>query len=339
MQNKLKHFKKPPVLYNERGEIRTVGFELEYANLGIAESVQLVQELYGGTVQKENRFRQQVVGTRLGDFTIEFDLTLLTEKRYKKPFESFDIHIEKYKLGSHTLEEELEDALENVIGKLFPYEIACPPVACNQLYELEKLREALHQHHAEGTKSFLTNAFGTHINIETPDTRTTTMLAYLRAFLLLYPWLLDVGHTDLARRVSPFIDPFPEEYAALVLQQKYNPDLEELIKDYHTYNPDRNRPLDLYPLFAYLRNELLAQYPDIGKVKARKTFHYRLPNSSISQPEWSLAEEWNNWVAVEELANDKAKIAQLSMEYLTLKEETLIGFDTKWTKRIKQWLS
>ncbi|MBC5991971.1 amidoligase family protein [Pontibacter sp. SD6] len=333
------HFKKLPVLYNERGELRTVGFELEYANLGIAESVQLVQELYGGTVQKENRFKQQVVGTRLGDFTIEFDLTLLTEKRYKKPFESFDIHIEKYKLGNHTLEEELEDALESVIGKLFPYEIACPPVACTRLDELEKLREALYQHHAEGTKSFLTNAFGTHINIGTPDTHITTILAYLRAFLLLYPWLLEVGHTDLARRVSPFIDPFPEEYETLVLQQNYNPDLDSFIEDYHRYNPNRNRPLDLYPLLACLRKELLAQYPDIGKVKARKTFHYRLPNSSVSQPNWSLAEEWNNWVAVEELANDKAKIAQLSTEYLTLKEETLIGFDSKWTKRTKQWLT
>ena len=101
-------FKQLPVLYNAQGNLRTIGFELEYANLSIEESVQVVQQLFGGTVQKENRFKQQVLNSSLGDFTIEFDLTLLSEKRYRKLFDAFHIHPEELKVGNTTLEAEVE---------------------------------------------------------------------------------------------------------------------------------------------------------------------------------------------------------------------------------------
>ncbi len=332
-------FKHPPVRYNETGALRKVGFELEYTNVSIDASAQLIQQLYGGTIRKENRFKQEVKDTRLGDFIVEFDLALLSEKRYKKVFETFHVHLEDVKIGNGTLEDEVEETLSNLVGKVFPNEIACPPVACTQLEEIEKLREALYKLHAEGTQSFLTNAFGTHINIEAPSLDTGTLLTYLRAFLLLYPWLLEEGRTDLARKISPFIDPYPDAYTELVLNPSYKPNLEVFIQDYHTYNPDRNRPLDMYPILAFLKKDMLHQYTKLGKVKARNAFHYRLPNSSIAQPDWSLAQEWNIWVRVEELAGDREKIAQLSEEYLSLKAHTLIGFDSKWVKRTKQWLS
>ncbi|MBF8965029.1 amidoligase family protein [Pontibacter sp. FD36] len=328
-------FKHPPILHNEKGTLRTVGFELEYTNVSIEDSAQLVQELYGGIIQKENRFRQKVTDTRLGDFTIEFDLTLLTEKRYKKVFETFNLRLEDVKIGNGTLEDEVEETLRNLVGKVFPNEIACPPIPCTELAEIEKLREALYQLHAEGTQSFLTNAFGTHINVEVPRQDVGTLLTYLRAFLLLYPWLLEEGRTDLARQISPFIAPYPIEYVTLVLNPGYAPDLDGFIIDYHTYNPDRNRPLDLYPLLAYLRGDLLMQFTRLGKVKARSAFHYRLPNSSIAQPDWTLAQEWNIWVRVEELASDPGMVEHLSKEYCYLKANTLLGFETKWIKRIR----
>jgi hypothetical protein len=307
--------------------------------VGVAESTQIIQELYGGTVQVENRFKQKVADTTLGDFTVEFDLTLLTEKRYKKIFETFNIRIEEVKLGAKTLEDGVEQALENIVGKVFPFEIACPPVPLTQLEQLEKLREALYQHKAKGTESFPTNAFGTHINVEAPRLQPDTLVSYLKAFLLLYPWLLQVGKTDLARKLSPFIDPYPAAYADLVLAPGYLPDLEAFIRDYHFFNPDRNRPLDMYPLFAALDNDLLTQFTGLGKVKPRCTFHYRLPNSLVSQPDWTLAQEWNNWVVVEELAQDHEELAQLSQEYLALKQNTVLGFENKWVNRISQWHS
>jgi hypothetical protein len=332
-------FRKPPVLFNEKGKIRTVGFELEFSNLGIEESVKIIQELYGGKIEKINRFYHKVLDTKLGDFTVEFDLKLLTEKSYKKLFNRFKINIDDVKIGNTSLEEGIETVLESIVGKIFPYEIASPPIIITQLDELEKLRESLFRHHAHGTKSFLTNAYGTHINIEVPDDNPQTVMLYLRSFLLLYPWLLEEGDTDFARKVSPFIDPFPEDYVRLVLNKNYNPDLSTIIVDYHQFNPDRNRPLDLYPLLAYLKGDILSKYPNLGKVNPRNTFHYRLPNSSISEPGWSLAQEWNNWVYIEELANDPAKVELMSEEYLNLKEITYIGFDFRWTRRIQQWLN
>ncbi|TPE43106.1 amidoligase [Pontibacter mangrovi] len=331
-------FKLPPVRYNEKGALRTAGFELEYSNLSVEESARLVQQLYGGQVQKENRFKHKVKGTALGDFTVEFDLQLLTEKKYKSVFEALHIKVEDVKMGSATLEDEVEEKLGSLISKVFPNEIACPPVPITELEKLEKLREALYQHHAQGTQAFLTNAFGTHINAEVPATDTQTLLTYLRAFLLLYPWLLQKGHTDLARKVSPFINAYPADYTELVLQPAYTPTLREMVQDYHAYNPDRNRPLDFYPLFAALDEEALRPYSNLGKVKARKTFHYRLPNSSVAQPGWTLAEEWNNWVTIEELAHDSEKVARLSQEYLQLKRDTLVGFEGRWAKRTEQWL-
>jgi len=332
-------FKLPPLLYNEKGNLRTVGFELEFSNLGIEESVGIILELYGGEVQKENRFSQKVVNTTLGDFSVEFDLTLLTEKGYKKVFDKFNLRLEDIKLGSNTLEDGLETVLESIVGKVFPYEIAAPPLPLNQLEQLEKLREALYRHQAKGTEAFPTNAFGTHINVETPNCHPSTLVNYIKAFLLLHPWLLQVGETDLARRMSPFIHPYPAAYTALMLAPGYQPDQETLIRDYHQHNPDRNRPLDMYPLFAALNDELISNFTGLGKVKPRNTFHYRLPNSNISKPDWTLAQEWNHWVTIEELANDPDKMTRMSQEYLSLKENTLLGFESKWAKRTEQWLT
>ncbi|RNI27219.1 amidoligase [Rufibacter immobilis] len=333
-------FKQLPITHNAQGEIRKVGFELEFSQVGIEECVQIVQELYGGTVQREHRFSQKVVNTRLGDFSIEIDLKLLTEKKYKYIFDRLNIDLESIKVGQTTLEEKVENALEAMIRQVIPYEIGTPPLPCTHLEPLEDLRQALYEHHAQGTEASMTNAFGTHINPELPDTHCSTILRYLRAFLLLYPWLLKVGKTDFARlRMTSFINPYPAEYTALVLAPAYAPDLDTFIDDYHRYNPDRNRPLDLYPVLAFLNAEKVNGYTNLGSVKARNTFHYRLPNSRISDPDWRLSHEWNNWVSIEELANAPDQINLLSQAHLTLKKETLLGFDEKWIQQIEQWHS
>jgi hypothetical protein len=336
----MKSFKQPPVLRNEKGELRKIGFELEFAHVGVDEAAKIIQEIYGGQLEKEHRFSQKVIGTSLGDFNVEVDLRLLTEKTYLPFFEKFGINLDEIIIGGVSLEEKLEGALESLMTKFFPYEVATPPVTVSELAILEPLRQALHEHHAEGTEAFPTNAFGTHINAEVPGSGTGLILRYLRAFLLLYPWLLEAGHTDfMRRRMTTFIDPFPEEYTLHVLQPEYKPDLNRLIEDYNQHNPDRNRPLDLYPLFAALKPAILQQYPNLGKVKPRKAFHYRLPNSCISRPDWSLSEEWNNWVVIEELANDPEKITGMSKAYFDMQKDTLLGFENKWAKETTKWLS
>ncbi|WP_162055851.1 amidoligase family protein [Pontibacter pamirensis] len=332
-------YKELPVQQNSKGELRKVGFELEYANVGIEESVRIIQALYGGKEEIKHRFSRKVTGTSVGDFSVEIDLRLLNEKTYKEPLDKLNINLKNISVGQGTLEDEVEMAMESVINKVIPYEITTPPVPYTQLEVFEKLRQSLYEHNAKGTDAFITNAFATHINPEVPDTDADTILRYIQAFLLLYPWLLKEGETDMVRRMTAFINPFPAEYAVLVLQPAYHPDMETLIEDYHRLNPDRNRPLDMYPLFAAVRQEQVNSYSDLGKVNARETFHYRLPNSWVSKPDWTLAKEWNNWVVLEELANDPDRLAQMSKDYLALKDDTLIGFDSKWIKQTEQWLS
>jgi len=331
-------FKQLPVLYNAKGELRKVGFELEFANVDIEKSVRIIQDLYGGSEVMEHRFSRKVVNTGIGDFSVKIDLKLLNEKTYKEPLDKLNINLHDIQFGKDTLEDGVEAVLESVVNKVIPYEITTPPLPVAELEQFEKLRQALYEHHAKGTEAFITNAFATHINPEVPATDAATILRYLQAFLLLYPWLVKKGETDFARRMTSFINPYPAEYNVLALAPAYHPDMDTLIEDYHRLNPDRNRPLDLYPLFAALRPDKVNGYTDLGNVKPRETFHYRLPNSWVSKPDWTLAQEWDNWVLLEELANDPERLAQMSQQYLALKQDTLIGFDSKWTKQTEQWL-
>jgi hypothetical protein len=73
-------------------------------------------------------------------------------------------------------------------------------------------------------------------------------------------------------------------------------------------------------------------------VNPRETFHYRLPNSCVSDPAWTLAQEWNLWVTVEELAGSPARLEMLCLEYLSLQEKTFLRFEDKWVNKIEQWL-
>ena len=47
------------------------------------------------------------------------------------------------------------------------------------------------------------------------------------------------------------------------------------------------------------------------RVKARPTFHYRLPDCRVNEPGWSVADAWNRWVYVESLAADTDLLAEL----------------------------
>jgi hypothetical protein len=155
------------------------------------------------------------------------------------------------------------------------------------------------------------------LNPEVPDREPATVLAYLRAFLLLEDWIIENAEVDLSRRIAPFIRPFPETYRRRVLALDYAPDAQQLLADYVAANPTRNRGLDLLPLFCALYGDsFLAQVEEAELVKARPTFHYRMPNCELSTPDWSPRADWNRWVALEKLAEDRALLAELSSAYL-----------------------
>lgn len=322
-------FKQPPVLYNEKGELRKVGFEIEFGELNLDAVANCIIETYGGTKHRISNFLQEVTDTAIGKFTLKMDSRILTEKQYEGTMEKF---------GIDGKTKDMEDLVESVASWVVPYEIDTPPVPITEVAIIDKLRHALFQKNAKGTKYSILYAYATHVNAEIPAQNAETILRYLKAFLLLYPWIFETSDISLSRKIASYISPFKDNYIKLVLQPGYNPDLETLIDDYHKYNPDRNRPLDLYPVFAWLDKEKIGAMEGIGNVKPRPTLHYRLPNSLVDEKDWSIANEWNSWVVIEKLATNPQKIKLLCKEYLELEEDTLFGFNDKWIRRTEDWV-
>ena len=57
------------------------------------------------------------------------------------------------------------------------------------------------------------------------------------------------------------------------------------------------------------------------KINQRPTFHYRLPDAGVSDPGWSIAPDWNRWVAVERVADDRDRLDSLGRAYLAFEGE------------------
>jgi hypothetical protein len=206
---------------------------------------------------------------------------------------------------------------------------------------LNRLEVELRTRHAEGTRAGTFNAFALHFNPEAPDPRDPVCVAgTLRAFLLLYHWLFRVERIDRMRRVMPFVNPFPEEYARLVIDPHYAPDMPRLAADYVEHNPTRNRPLDLLPLLTFNEEGFLERVGLAGqKVRPRPTFHYRLPNSEIDEPGWSISAEWGRWVLVERLADDSALLTRFASEYLGWEDSVLGYLGDRWVKHVEEeWI-
>jgi hypothetical protein len=305
-------FDLPPVVRNARGAVRRAGFEFEFAGVGLKAAAIIVQHVFGGRTVVQGTFAREVRDTRFGHFSVEIDSSLLKERRYERALNELG-------LDPATLDRAgLERNLVRVFSRLVPFEIGTPPIPVTELAPLEELRRLLRQNGARGTRASLLYAFGLHINPEIPAEDPGALLNYLRAFLLLYPKLKRHGEVDVARRLSPYINPFPEAYARLVLSDGYPArDFGRLIDDYLEHNPTRNRPLDLLPVLAHLDRERVTTRlarQDLRLVKPRPAFHYRLPNCQVDEPDWTVAREWNSWVEVERLANDPERIGQLVRE-------------------------
>jgi hypothetical protein len=324
----------PPVRTNAQGQARRVGVELEFGGVDIPTAAQVVLEAVGGKMVEENPYRICIEGTEWGDFEVEFDARVLSEGRFQKVFERFGIDAKAISLGEQSLEDQVGQWLESAIALVLPYEVISPPMLLEDFDRVEVIREGLRQRQAKGTFDTLHYAFGTHLNPEAPARNLESILRHLKAFLLLYPRLREEGNVDPTRSMSPFIKPFPPEYQRLVLDPTYHPGWERFLGDYHAYNPDRNRPLDLYPLLAALQPDRMAAFDDLGKVSPRPTYHYRLPNSRIDEPGWTVTEEWNRWVSVEALADDREALAEMIDAWRSLREDNWWRFEEKWLEAL-----
>ena len=322
-----------------RGDYRRVGVELEFSGMSLPEAAEAVREAFGGELRQDHEYRYTLATPDLGEFEITFDSSLLSDKRYNQVLDHLGVPVPDGVRGL------VESVLKTVGDAILPLEVGTPPIPVDRLSEVSKLEAALRRHRAEGTRAGLLYAFALHFNVEAADANDPAcLLNTLRAFLLLYRWLFRHAHVDTTRRLMPFIDPFGEDYARLVIDPNYAPDLARLIADYVQHNPTRNRPLDMLPIFAFNDPELTQRPPILGqKVSARPTFHYRLPNSAIDEADWSIAREWSAWLLIERLATDGEALAQLSRAYLEW-DNTVLGYlsdrwvhylDEEWVPRLR----
>ncbi len=286
------------------GDLRRVGLELEVASIPPQAMGEAVTAVLGGTIEHESAFLSRVRGTDLGDFNIELDASILRDRRYQEALAEVGIDI-----GHGNARDNIEELMSRIAGLVVPRELVGPPIPWTEFARLDEIRLRLHEAGAKGTHSSPFYAFGLQLNIEAASLDAGYLLAMLRAFLLKYDWLLERSDVDLARRISPYVQSYPEDYVAHVLDPDYQPDLTTLIDDFLYYTPTRNRPLDMLPLFAHIDEERVMAAPvEKELIKPRPAFHYRLPNCLIDEPDWNLSVPWNDWIVVERLAGDPAAL-------------------------------
>lgn len=302
----MKKFETPPQVTNQDGEPRRVGLEIELAGLDVEHAAGTLAGHLGGDVERDSAFVHHVRGSELGDLRVELDASALKSADLQDKLHMLD---EASPQGKQ-LREGVERALSAVAGTVVPCEIVTDPIELGQLPKFEAVLDILREQGAEGTKASPLYAFGLHFNPDLPSERNEDLFAHLQAFVLMYPELLDRGEVDWSRRLTPFIDPFEEDYVQHLLTSPAPESLDQLIRDYVDYNPTRNRALDMLCAFRALRPEIVERRIDDPRIQPRKTFHYRLANSRVDEAEWSVAEEWNRWVEVERLAADEGRLRE-----------------------------
>lgn len=318
-------YQQPPVKCNSDGEDRKVGLELEFSGIELREVAEIIVSIYGGDVMEEHRYHYEVKDTDLGTFRVELDARILQKMARQNMDVTFD---------EQSIRKSIEDVVDKLAKTVVPIEVVMPPVPVSELEKLELLREKLQQNKAEGTETSFVHAFGMHINIEVTELAPAPVLNYLKAFIIVYPWLLDILEINISRKISPFVDAFPDKYSRMVLEPSYQPSFQQMIEDYIEYNNTRNRPLDMMPVFGMINNKLISKVMEGEKNDPRPAFHYRLPNSRINEHGWRFEEEWNNWLVVERLASDEAMLKKLSRLYLHRRKQKVLAFRNEWAQTI-----
>ncbi len=320
----------PPRIENDSGEPRRVGIELEMNGLTLDQLARCVADELDLDIEDRGRYERVLTGDPAGDWGVELDFDLLKrlgrEERDKGTL-------------SGDLGDSAEDMLKWLAETVVPLELVSPPLPMNRLAQAEDLIDRIRSAGAKGTSDRWINAFGMQFNPEVPSEEADSITAHLKAFVCLYDWLLARANIDFSRQVTPYIDAYPNRYNALLVADDYWPTQDQLIDDYLKDNPTRNRALDMLPLFAHLDRERVREKVDDTLVKARPTFHYRLPNCEIHRSDWGLSLAWNDWVQVERLAADPSRLKACCHAYQKFLSNPLERWFGDWQKQVEaKWI-
>jgi hypothetical protein len=311
------------------GSPRHVGIEIELQGVSIERLATLVAETLDGTVERISSAEYNVHVDALGPLRIEVDFALLKELARER----------EKRIDDDSLADFAVDLLGGASAMLVPCEIVTPPMPMTSMAEpMDALVERLRAAGASGTRQSVLYAFGVHLNIEPPDLDAGTIVEYLRAFVCLYDWIVEEGQVDITRQVSPYIRAYGRDYTLLLSEASYSPSLETLIDDYLEHNPTRDRALDMLPMFAELDEARVRAVVDDPLIKARPALHYRLANSCVDESGWSIAQPWNRWMKVEQLAELPDVLGECATAFRRDRERMLRGIDKRWTTEVRRWL-
>lgn len=323
----------PIMMNNTQGETRRLGVEFEFAGLMPADIGALVVKHFGGSLEWQTLCELRVVDTAFGKFKIELDSLLLKELGKATDFAG-DINQVDAPFEAKTV-----DWFCRLANELVPWELVTPPIPFDQLEQLLPLVEDLRTLGAKGTRYSVAYAFGLHLNPEVPNLDVTTILNYLRAFFCLYDAIIHEHSTDLTRRLTSYVDHFGTDYVLKVVDWSYQPTQAEFIDDYLRYNPTRNRSLDLLPLLCCLDDARVRSAIDDVRVKARPTFHYRLPDCDIDNPQWNLHVPWSDWLIIESLVHHSDALQTICAEFREERDQFTYAITTRWSQRVRELVS
>lgn len=301
-----------PISY--QNQPRRVGYELEFAGIDLSTAGKLIADTVSGNWVPLSKAEDKIK-TDVGTIKIEIDW------QFAKTTARQRIAQRAQELGTTKADDPFMEWMTKLATIVVPVEVVCPPLTVEQLPMLHPMVDALRENGALGTGSALLYAFGVHINPELPANDSPTIIAYLQSFTICQHWLLKHHKVDLMRRVTPYINLYPELYREQVMNYQGDEPLSQVMDDYLEFNATRNRALDMLPLFMYLDPDRIHAALDDPLVNPRPTLHYRLPNCEIERPDWDLAKSWNVWCVVETIAND-AQLRQRLIQ-LWLKEDHL----------------
>lgn len=263
-----------------QGNPRLTGVEIEFAGLTEVQTADLIVTLWGGTVAQTGLREWTVTDSHIGDVEVTLDTTL---RRH----------------GGTPLSDKLLDWLRSVI----PVEIITAPLPPDRLPQLDRLVTALRGAGASGTRGGVAYGFGVHLNPGVAAETAEFIIPVLRAYALLEDWLRATDPIDPARRLLPFVDPYPRDFIDRIAAEGARWTLEDMTRVYLALTPTRNRGLDMLPLLEHLDADTVRRtLPERRGHKGRPTFHYRLPESRVDEPAWSIAYEWNRWCLIERVA-------------------------------------
>ncbi|MFP7571158.1 amidoligase family protein [Marivita sp. S2033] len=296
-----------PVAKKSDGTDRLCGVEIEFAGPTEDQTAERIVQDFGGTISSDGQHGVTIKNTVFGDIFVELDITL--RKRDDVPF--------------------LNEGLDLFRG-LIPVEVVTAPLDRRQMAEFNAVCRSLRDIGAMGSRKGVLHGFGVHLNpdVVAPDDRHT--FETIRAYGFLEPWLRAREGVDPTRRMMPFVGAWPNAFVSQLATTTFTdvPALMHLAAD---YIKSRNQSLDLLPLFKHAEPALFSKlFAETDKTSARPTFHFRLPDSRIDEPDWSLLQPWQLWRQVELVAANAPLMQDLAVGWS--------DHDAAWFERKSVWV-